>query len=445
MSSLYSKLSVLKDDENFFLNSRTNKTIKEIQKELNITIDEAMVLSIIMSYQIQDTYSTSFDSLKKDFKLQSDEYLKYLNIAYKLEKKGFIALAEERRRGRSSRISPEFNVDDMIFNKLILGYDYLDDVDFSDIYSVVKVIAELIYKKDDKKLTEFRLVSEANRVFDKLDIKEEFTKAILKYSIKEKLIITALQITLEKRLHDHILPSIDGIETLVIAAINPEDDQKIYYQVDELDVALKDRFLYYEMKLDVKSWLDWARENNIIDEITSFISEFPDRLFYFTQESTYPTPRSWAKLSELLLKAPKLKTNELKTIIFGKLGQTIGSQFYSYYKDFSNMITIKNIEEFILEQTSFSNQEISIKLKNSLLADKSKIWLSEMAQKLFKKYIGDKNNQKVLMTYLDSIDLEILASFFTNIKEQNENSLAKFILLENGREIINKIADKIEF
>ncbi|WP_148571118.1 ATP-binding protein [Aliarcobacter cryaerophilus] len=192
MSSLYSQLSVLKDDADFFLNSRTNKTIKEIQKELNITIDEAMVLSIIMSYQIQDTYSTSFDSLKKDFKLQSDEYLKYLNIAYKLEKKGFIALAEERRRGRSSRISPEFNVDDMIFNKLILGYDYLDDVDFSDIYSVVKIIAELIYKKDDKKLTEFRLVSEANRVFDKLDIKEEFTRAILKYSAKEKLLLMYL-------------------------------------------------------------------------------------------------------------------------------------------------------------------------------------------------------------------------------------------------------------
>ena len=28
MSSLYSKLSVLKDDEDFFLNSRTNKTVK---------------------------------------------------------------------------------------------------------------------------------------------------------------------------------------------------------------------------------------------------------------------------------------------------------------------------------------------------------------------------------------------------------------------------------
>src|SRR5574344_2281640 len=192
MSSLYSQLSVLKDDEDFFLNSRTNKTIKEIQKELNITIDEAMVLSIIMSYQIQDTYSTSFDTLKKDFKLQSDEYLKYLNIAYKLEKKGFIALAEERRRGRNSRISPQFNVDDMIFNKLILGYDYLNDVNFSDIYSVVNVIANLIEKKDDKKLTEYRLITEASRVFEKLDVKEEFAKAIAKYSIKEKLILMHL-------------------------------------------------------------------------------------------------------------------------------------------------------------------------------------------------------------------------------------------------------------
>src|SRR5574344_37849 len=192
MSSLYSQLSVLKDDEDFFLNSRTNKTIKEIQKELNITIDEAMVLSIIMSYQIQDTYSTSFDSLKKDFKLQSDEYLKYLNIAYKLEKKGFIALAEERRRGRSSRISPEFNVDDMIFNKLILGYDYLEEVDFIDIYSVVNVIADLIFKKHDNKLTEYRLIDEVNRIFKKLDIKQEFVKAILKYSIKEKLILMYL-------------------------------------------------------------------------------------------------------------------------------------------------------------------------------------------------------------------------------------------------------------
>lgn len=53
MSSLYSQLSVLKDDEDFFLNSRTNKTIKEIQKELNITIDEAMVSNEVLNWAVK--------------------------------------------------------------------------------------------------------------------------------------------------------------------------------------------------------------------------------------------------------------------------------------------------------------------------------------------------------------------------------------------------------
>ncbi len=191
MQSLYSKLSILKDDESFFLNCKNNSTIKQIKKELNITIEEATVFSIIMSYQLENSYSTSFLDLKKDFKLDSDDYLKYLNIAYKLEKKGLIALSD-RRRSRSSKISPDFNIDDMVFNKLILGYDYLEEVDFTDIYSVVNVISTLIDKKDDKKLTEYRLIEEAYRVFNKLDEKQEFAQFISKYSVKEKLIIMHL-------------------------------------------------------------------------------------------------------------------------------------------------------------------------------------------------------------------------------------------------------------
>ncbi len=84
-----------------------------------------------MSYQLDSSYPSEFSIIKNDFKLANEEYLKYLNIAYKLEKKGFLSLAEKRRR--TSKINPEFHIDDMIFNKLILGFDYLDEVDFSNI------------------------------------------------------------------------------------------------------------------------------------------------------------------------------------------------------------------------------------------------------------------------------------------------------------------------
>ncbi len=191
MSSLYSKLSILKDDENFFSNSKKNSVIKQLQKELKLTLEETTIFSMIMSYQVNSYYSFSFSIIKDNFKLDNDTYLEYLNIAYKLEKKGFIGIAE-KRRGRSSKLDPEFYIDDMIFNKLILGFDYLDEVDFSDIYSVVNVIEQLFEEKDENKLTENRFYDEVDRVFKKMEKNQEFTQIINKYSTNEKLILLNL-------------------------------------------------------------------------------------------------------------------------------------------------------------------------------------------------------------------------------------------------------------
>lgn len=191
MSSLYSKLSILKNDENFFSSSKKNSVIKQLQKELKLTLEETTIFSIIMSYQLNSNYAIEFSNIKDDFKLSDDTYLNYLNIAYKLEKKGLISIAE-KRRGRASRLKPEFNIDDMIFNKLILGFDYLDEVDFSDIYSIVNVIEDLLEKKGGNKLSEYRFYEEVLRVFNKVDKNLDFIQIINKYSIQEKLIICHL-------------------------------------------------------------------------------------------------------------------------------------------------------------------------------------------------------------------------------------------------------------
>jgi AAA+ superfamily predicted ATPase len=183
--------SCFKNDENFFSSSKKNSVIKQLQKELKLTLEETTIFSIIMSYQLNSNYAIEFSNIKDDFKLSDDTYLNYLNIAYKLEKKGLISIAE-KRRGRASRLKPEFNIDDMIFNKLILGFDYLDEVDFNDVYSIVNVIEDLLDKKGDNKLSEYRFYEEVLRVFNKVDKNLDFIQIINKYSIQEKLIICHL-------------------------------------------------------------------------------------------------------------------------------------------------------------------------------------------------------------------------------------------------------------
>ena len=64
MSSLYSKLSILKNDENFFPNSKKNGVIKQLQKELKLTLEETTIFSIIMSYQLNSTYAIEFLGIK---------------------------------------------------------------------------------------------------------------------------------------------------------------------------------------------------------------------------------------------------------------------------------------------------------------------------------------------------------------------------------------------
>ena len=105
MSSLYSKLAVLKNDEEFFKNSKKNSTIKQLQKELKLSHEEAAIFSIIMSYQLNSRYAEEFSKIKEDFKLEDEDYLKYLNIAYKLEKKGLLSLAEKRRERLEGKVN----------------------------------------------------------------------------------------------------------------------------------------------------------------------------------------------------------------------------------------------------------------------------------------------------------------------------------------------------
>jgi hypothetical protein len=88
-------------------------------------------------------------------------------------------------------------------------------------------------------------------------------------------------------------------ETRVIACINPP----AFYQVQEMDKALLDRFIIFWLKHDVNDWLDWAR-GRLDDALVDFIKDQPGWLHHDVSATTdlevAPTPRSWEKLDIVL-------------------------------------------------------------------------------------------------------------------------------------------------
>lgn len=240
---------------------------------------------------------------------------------------------------------------------------------------------------------------------------------------------SALQLVLDKRIHEHHLPTNDGLHTLVIGADNPADE----YQTDELDPALLDRFMTYNVETDIKGWLKWARANNLESVVTDFVADFPEKLHWQAEDQANDkgsTPRAWAKLSDIMVNLHTIPDNLHLGVIESKLGQTVGSSFYQFYVDYAKVMKVDDVLEAIGKSKigTSEEQEKTAKKIGKLTKEMEQISASELAQKIKADIeLADDHEDKnpkvthdVLTTYMGSLNLEIMQSIYKTWKEDKD-------------------------
>jgi hypothetical protein len=273
---------------------------------------------------------------------------------------------------------------------------------------------------------------------------------------------SALQLVLCKQIHQHVLPP----GTLVIAAVNPDDE----YQVAELDVALNDRFVVIELKPDTEEWIGWAKNNSIEEVVISFLADNPDKLWFKTEnELNHPTPRSWVKTSDFL-KTNKSRNldKEIRDSIFtaflnGKIGRSVGTQFLAYLRERDDL-NIERIEDFCKKIKNKKKREIEKTIeKFKPLIDKVEIIkIQYITQEMIKKYLPlvekltpEEGFEKCypVMVLLYSLSLEVLHSVLKSIKEPEDtrflySELIRCDSFEDGnmrpKELVKRILDKMK-
>lgn len=245
---------------------------------------------------------------------------------------------------------------------------------------------------------------------------------------------SALQLVLERKIHEHELPFLHGKRTMVVAAINPADE----YQVDELDSALLDRFLYVSVDVDENSWLKWARENNINTVITDFISVNPDRLHCTPADgSTGTTPRSWAKISEFIEHLKDYSDDIIFQVFKGRLGAEIGAQFFSFFKSYVDIIAADEIVDIIIDNfNEYDTIEEVAKIVSEKISNVEPIRKMELANQLVNK------NLIPLLVFLYSLEIEICVSFLKSFKNDNIDFYRKLAILDdelNNKQLFKRI------
>ena len=252
----------------------------------------------------------------------------------------------------------------------------------------------------------------------------------------------ALQLVLDKKIHQHTLPP----KTFIMAADNPDNGE---YAVEALDPALLDRFCVIDIDIDVESWLDWARENNINKIIRSFIAENKDKLHFQPEEGLDDrigaTPRSWAKLSKFVDAFNETPSEIYYNIVRGKVGKLIGLQFLNYYKNYKNIISVEDVTNLVM---SLKNKKIEAvgKAIRELLKNTEIIQQRELTKNILDLYFKEKINESVAQGILYSLDNELLASILTELKE-DDSKFSKIVDLDenNNKGLFIKLTNNLEF
>jgi len=266
------------------------------------------------------------------------------------------------------------------------------------------------------------------------------------------VLAASLQLVLERQIHEHHLPSVDGVRTQVIACTNPANGG-MNYQVQSLDPALLDRFLLLEVEHDPESWLVWAKENNVNKIVRDFIRDNQTKLYFIPEkeDSVGATPRSWAKLADYIDSFEFLSENNIINIIRGKIGSELGSEFLLFYKNYKNNITTDDIEKFVKEanKTEDDIEILGEKLKD-YLEDLENITKMEHANTFYKKYdkqiLSEDSKTKdlvVIFSFLYSLEIETLTAFLKDQRGKDARKFFKFMSKDNNRNLARKIKSKV--
>lgn len=239
---------------------------------------------------------------------------------------------------------------------------------------------------------------------------------------------SALQLVLDKQIHEHKLPSVAGKPTMIVAAINPSDD----YQVDELDPALLDRFLTVDAEVDVPAWLAWSASTGINEIVRSFITENPTRLHYTPKQGKGATPRAWAKLASFMDTIDSIPQEVIYPILCGKIGSELGSQFLSFYNNYSKVIKMEDIEDLVSKKHKTTSKiEATAKHVAKLIENQEAIQKQELANQFIIKYINEPATNAIpMLAYLYALELEIINSILKSFKESNITDYMKLAVID---------------
>ena len=128
----------------------------------------------------------------------------------------------------------------------------------------------------------------------------------------------------------------------MICAGNLSTDKAI---VNRMSTAMQSRMIHFVLEIDPDIWLDWARGADVDYRILSFINFQKEKLHSFDpnhNDLTFPCPRTWVFLSDIMKSWEKIPISKLP-IVGGTVGEGVAREFLTFCEIFESLPTLSQI------------------------------------------------------------------------------------------------------
>jgi MoxR-like ATPase len=139
------------------------------------------------------------------------------------------------------------------------------------------------------------------------------------------------QLVLDRKVGEYTLP--EG--WTVVAAGNRESDRSVTHRMPS---ALANRFVHLDFSVDAESWLEWADENRVCEEVRAFIRFRPNLLHVFDpqkKDKAFPSPRSWEFAAGIIASDPDPEVE--MSLLKGTVGPGAAAEFAGFSRMFRQL------------------------------------------------------------------------------------------------------------
>lgn len=136
----------------------------------------------------------------------------------------------------------------------------------------------------------------------------------------------AYQLILNRRVGTYKLPD----NVAVVAAGNRDTDKGVTYRMPK---PLSNRFVHFEVRQNFDDWSEWATNNGVSPDVVGYLTAKKEELFRFDPKSpdhAFPTPRSWAFVSDIIKDSGGFTATEITDMVIGTVGQGSGLSFAAH-------------------------------------------------------------------------------------------------------------------